>query len=175
MNGSPPNASIVGCLAMLKDHVERNLESGKNRGKSSISNLKSKKMRLQPRRSLLQQTRIQCLELMISHQWMFPPRAQSPPLPQLDNSYQALVNEGPATLTAIEVRIRSILKTKGDRGSRQITFAIFTAGIYHIWVARNTALFKHQIVPATTSIRNIQEQILHQVLFSHSSTQKYSS
>ncbi|KAJ8430542.1 LOW QUALITY PROTEIN: hypothetical protein Cgig2_012326 [Carnegiea gigantea] len=81
----------------------------------------------------------------------------------------------PATLTAIEGRIRSILKTKGDRRSRQITFTIFTVGIYHIWVARNTVLFKHQIVPVTTSIRNIQEQILHRVLFLHLSTQNYSS
>ncbi|KAJ8424562.1 hypothetical protein Cgig2_020711 [Carnegiea gigantea] len=68
----PTNCLHCGCLAMLKNHGERNLESGKNGGKSSISNLKSKKLRRQ----------------------MSPPRAQFPPPPQLGNSYQALVNEG---------------------------------------------------------------------------------
>ncbi|KAJ8431363.1 LOW QUALITY PROTEIN: hypothetical protein Cgig2_002086 [Carnegiea gigantea] len=60
------------------------------------------------------------------------------------------------------------------KGIDKITYAIFTAVIYHIWSARNHALPKKQTIPVRETIKNIKEQILHRVLSLNIGKKKHS-
>ena len=48
----------------------------------------------------------------------------------------------PPAQATIEGSIKSLLKSKGDKQYKQLTYAIFSAVMYTIWAARNAALFK---------------------------------
>ena len=56
---------------------------------------------------------------------------------------------------------------------KQITFAIFAAGIYFIWLARNQLVFNNLRISATQTVKMIKDQIRHRFLFLNNSTCTY--
>ncbi|KAJ8431470.1 hypothetical protein Cgig2_033984 [Carnegiea gigantea] len=69
--------------------------------------------------------------------------------------------------------IHSMLNIKG-KVKASISYAIFAAGVYYIWRARNVALFKQSQWATPSVVKEIKEQIKTRILFLHSISAKYS-
>ncbi|KAJ8420975.1 hypothetical protein Cgig2_025653 [Carnegiea gigantea] len=79
----------------------------------------------------------------------------------------------PLTATTIEGRLNYLLKIKGDKQSKQTTYAICSIVIYNIWTARNFSIFRHQPPNVQDTTKIIKDQVIHRVLYLHTYTQKY--
>ena len=66
----------------------------------------------------------------------------------------------PPTQSTIEETIKALLKTKGDKYSKMISYAIFSTGIYNIWAARNAALFKNGHSTVHNTLIDIKNHII---------------
>ena len=65
---------------------------------------------------------------------------------------------------------------KGPRTLKQITSGIVTTVIYHIWNARNSMVFKQQLIPTEQSVQTIKEQFRGRILlFLNIISRKYST
>ena len=69
------------------------------------------------------------------------------------------------THSSVEDMTIPLSNHKAPKAHIQITYAIFAAGIYHIWSARNQCLFKNHRIPAKQIVCAIKEKIEHRVLF----------
>ncbi|KAJ8419448.1 hypothetical protein Cgig2_023654 [Carnegiea gigantea] len=69
--------------------------------------------------------------------------------------------------------IHSMLNIKG-KVKASISYAIFAAGVYYIWRARNVAPFKQTQWATPSVVKEIKEQIKTRILFLHSISAKYS-
>ncbi|KAJ8450406.1 hypothetical protein Cgig2_002091 [Carnegiea gigantea] len=69
--------------------------------------------------------------------------------------------------------LKSVLQLKGCKIYRHIHYAMFSSGIYSIWEARNSALFKKIIIPLSNIILAIKHLLIHRFLYLNSFTQKY--
>ncbi|KAJ8449648.1 hypothetical protein Cgig2_005670 [Carnegiea gigantea] len=74
----------------------------------------------------------------------------------------------------VEGMTDSLARYKAPKAHRQISYAIFAAGIYFIWYARNQRLFKNHRISASQIVCTIKEQIRHRFLFLNTPTCNYS-
>ena len=79
----------------------------------------------------------------------------------------------PLTATTMEGRLNTLLKIKGDKQSKQVTYAICSIVIYNIWIARNLSIFRRQPPNVEDTIKIINDQVIHRALYLHTYTQKY--
>ncbi|KAJ8443270.1 hypothetical protein Cgig2_010165 [Carnegiea gigantea] len=63
----------------------------------------------------------------------------------------------------------------GTRQQKQLTYAILTAGFYHIWQARNTLIFDRKLIPAHGQFQLTKEHIKQRILFLNSRSHTYST
>ncbi|KAJ8432376.1 hypothetical protein Cgig2_021910 [Carnegiea gigantea] len=69
--------------------------------------------------------------------------------------------------------LNQMLHSRGARASKQIIGAIMSATIYHIWRARNQAIFNGYKIPIKHTIRVVREQVNQRILFLHPLTRRY--
>ena len=67
----------------------------------------------------------------------------------------------------------SCLRSKGTQTRSCITYAIFAAGIYYIWHARNKVIFQNQKIPSHSLIQVIKDQVRNRILFINAFSKKY--
>ncbi|KAJ8421500.1 hypothetical protein Cgig2_028520 [Carnegiea gigantea] len=66
-----------------------------------------------------------------------------------------------------------LVKLKAPKDHRLISYAVFSAGIYNIWHARNMAIFKKQQVPSQQLVCSIKTQIRYRILVMNKISHKY--
>jgi len=59
----------------------------------------------------------------------------------------------------------SLLSITGTQAKSHITYAIFAARIYYIWLARNMVIFQNKRIPSHHLIQVIKEQVRNRIFF----------
>ena len=70
-------------------------------------------------------------------------------------------------------QITDVLCKLRGKSRTAITYAIFAAGVYYIWRARNAIAFQHLTWPSSKVVREIKEQIRMRILYLNSISGKY--
>ena len=66
-----------------------------------------------------------------------------------------------------------LLSTKGHKAHTHISYAIFAAGIYYIWKARNLNIFQGKKIPSHSTTQTIKEQVRNRIFFLNNMSQKF--
>jgi len=69
--------------------------------------------------------------------------------------------------------LQEMHKARGTKEEKQITSAIVSAPIYHIWSARNHALFRSIHTPTRQTVTQIKEQVIHRILYLNTLSRKF--
>lgn len=81
----------------------------------------------------------------------------------------------PLQLTSHQELLVSLRKLRGKKPWKQLTCAIYIAGIYHIWSARNQKKFRGKFIPPIAAYKLLKDQIVQRFLFIAHHTKSYSA
>ena len=79
----------------------------------------------------------------------------------------------PVAITDSERLLTGIPTPRAPKTQRRITYAVFLAVIYSIWKVRNHMISKNKLLPPSTTISSIKEQLRFRILFLSKYAQKY--
>ena len=69
--------------------------------------------------------------------------------------------------------MESLISVRGTKAQTHISYAIFAAGIYYLWRARNMVIFRNKKPPSNQILHLIKEQIRNRILFLNINSQRF--